>query len=439
MAPTSGSPPAATLVADPFTALSVHYGMLLGVPDFQVLAANPRGKLRLHQAWQHGPGVVWGYPLDVPADTAELRVGAGLAVDGIGREVALATPHCVDVGAWLDGQIEAGTIEPEIDGDVSTFNARLVVRFRACLSGPVPAMTSACDGGGGDIAYSRIIETAELELRPYGNDDDGSPEPPADVRGDAHPALRTLFRDGDAGAVDPPATGWLHAFRAVAAAEVAAMGPPGVLAAAPDRTRLFPEDEPGEVVLADLPGLRVVNTPAGRRLEAPVVDLSVRRTHVSTWMLEELLAELLAGRGGPGPSPVVAGPRVTGVELDTANVTVTLSADVVEGTIEAALEVRSFDAAAASPVWSDPVAVTTTFAAAQPGPPEVPATITVTLPAPPTDQLTYRLVLRGTGPTPLVGLADGRPVALAGWDGGPAGTAAEGHDVVVLLPDATTA
>jgi hypothetical protein len=439
MSTSAETPLAATLVADPFTALAVHYGMLLGVPDFQVLAANPRGKLRLHQSWQHGPGVVWGFPVEVPDDTAELRVGAGLAIDGVGREVALATPHCIDVGAWFDEQARARTVEPEADGEATTFNARLVVRFRACLSGPVPAMTSACDGGGGDIAYSRVIETAELELRPYGNDADGSPEPPPDDREVAHPLLRALFREGDAGDVQPPADGWHHAFRAVAAAEVAAMGPSGVLAPAPQRTRLFPEDEPGEVVLADLPGLRLVDTLTGRRLEAPVIDLSVRRTHISTWMLAELLAELLAGRGGPGPAPAVAAPQVSSIELDTDEVTVTLTGDVVEGTIDAALEVRELDAAATTPAWSDPVAVTAAYAPAQPGTPPTPATITITLPAAPTDQLTYRLVLRGSGPTPLVGLVDGRPVALAGWEGGPPGHAADGHDVVALFPDAPTA
>jgi len=431
--------PAATLVADPFTALAVHYGMLLGVPDFQVLAANPRGKLRLHQAWQHGPAVVWGYPVDIPADTAELRVGAGLATDGVGREVALATPHCIDVGAWLDEQIAAHTVEVVVDGDVTTFNAQLEVRFRACLSRPVPAITSACDGGGGDVAYSRVLETAELRLIPYPNGDDGSPQPPPDDRDLDYPRLRALVRDGDVGDVAPPVTGGRHAFRAVAAAETSTMGPPGVLTPAPGHTRLFPHDEPGRVLLADLPGLRVVNTPAGRRLEAPVIDLSVRRTHVSTWMLSELLAELLAQRDGAGPSPAVAAPRVASIHLDNADVTVTLTGDVVEGTIDAALEVRSFDASAATPAWSPAVAVTTSYAASQAGPPATPATLTVTLPAPPTDQLTYRLVLRGTGPTPLVGMVNGRPVALAGWTGGPPHGAADGRDVVALLPDPTTA
>ena len=48
---------------DPFQALRVAYGMLLGEDDFRVLLGNPRGKQMLHAAWLHGSGVVWGMPV----------------------------------------------------------------------------------------------------------------------------------------------------------------------------------------------------------------------------------------------------------------------------------------------------------------------------------------------------------------------------------------
>src|SRR5207245_1660443 len=85
------SPLAGSLAADPYTSLAVHYGMLLGVSDFQVLVGNPRGKLQLHQAWQHGKGVVWGYGVVVDSGSGQLRVGPGLAVarDGAPRPAAL--------------------------------------------------------------------------------------------------------------------------------------------------------------------------------------------------------------------------------------------------------------------------------------------------------------------------------------------------------------
>ena len=428
MTASARTPLAASLAADPFSSLAVHYGMLLGVSDFQVLMANPRGKLRLHQAWLHGPGVVWGYPVSVKPDSAELVVGPGLAVDGLGREVALSGDYCLDVAAWLAARQEE--VDPVTEGDSQIFNAQLVLRHRACLASPVPAMSTTCSGGESETAFSRVLETAELELRPYGNDENGSPDPPADTRGEEFAALRALVRAGDTGT--PPVPGdWLQAFRSIAAAVTAGLAPPAIPGGVPASSHLFPVDEPGEVLLADLPGLRVVATAAGPRLEAPVIDLSVRRAHVPTWVVEELLAELLIGHAGPGPAPDAGGPRVLAIERTDQHVTITLTGPVVEGAIADAFELRSFDASAADPAWSAPIDVsaTRTFAA---GPPP---TITFDLPAAPTADVSYRLLLRGTGPAPLAGLVANRPVPLAGRAGGPAGSAAQGHDVAVMFTE----
>lgn len=427
---TTDAPLAVSLAADPFTALAVHYGMLLGVPDFQVISANPRGKLRLHQAWQHGAGVVWGYDVAVPPDNSELHVAPGLAVDGLGREVALATPYCIDVAQWLDEQIAAKTIEPVVSGDTTTFNAQLVLRFRACLTRPVPAISSTCDGGGGDIAYSRILETGELELRPYPNNSDGTPKPPPDHRSDEFAALRALVRDGVAGPGVDPAADWLEAFRQVAATTAAALAPPALAGGSPTSSRLFPVDEPGDILLADLAGLQVVNTAGGPRLVAPVIDLGVRRTLVPTWVVEELLAELLAGRSGATPVGDAGGPRVADATLAGNTVTVSFTADVVDATLADAFELRSLDLSSATPAWSAPIATPLVYTAAQASPTPVPASLAFDLPAAPTADVSYRMILRGTGPTPLVGNVGGRPIPLSGSVGDPAAGAADGRDVV---------
>jgi len=431
------TPLATSLAADPFTALAVHYGMLLGVPDFQVISANPRGKLRLHQSWQHGRGVIWGYDVTVPADSSELQVGAGLAVDGVGREVALGSPYCVDVAQWLDEQVAAGTVVPVEAGDTKTFNAQLVLRFRGCLTRPVPAMSSACDGNGNgdDVAYSRVLETGELELRPYPNDADGDPDPPADDRDGTFPDLRGLVRDGVAGEAAPSGESWLDAFRRVAASEVAALAPPALAGGAPTSTRLFPVDEPGEILLADLPGLQIVTTANGPRLTAPTIDIAVRRTHVPTWIIEELLAELLAGHAGAHPEPDAGGARVSSVTLAGTTVTIELTADIVEGTLAPAFDVRMIDLADTTPAWSAPLAITPTFTAAVTTAPTTPATVTFDLPNAPTATASYRMRLRGSGPTPLV-TSGARPVPLAGLVGGPAGRAADGRDVVEIFEGA---
>lgn len=407
---TTATPVAASLAADPFSSLAVHYGMLLGVPDFQVMMANPRGKLRLHQAWQHGPGVVWGYPVAAKADSAELEVGPGLAVDAVGREVALAVAHCVDVAQWLDEHAEAaGAV---VDGDDRVFNAQLVLRHRACLARPVPAMSTACDGSGSDTAWSRVLETAELELRPYGNDAGGDPAPPADTRDDEGADLRALVRDLVVGPVPVEPGGWVEAFRAVAARVTAGLAPPAYAGGSPTSSRLFPADEPGELVLADLPGIRVTGAGAAARVATPVVDLSVRRSHLSTWLIEELLAELLAGWAPAGPAAGGGAVHVVAIERAGPRVTVTLSGEVVEGTVAGGIELRAFDASAAAPTWGPALDVSGSLdpVPADPGPPG----FAFDLPSEPTADVSYRLVLRGTGPTPIVGIVGGRPVPLGG-------------------------
>ncbi|MEV1319946.1 hypothetical protein AB0J14_28145 [Micromonospora arborensis] len=429
-------PPLATApAADPFTSLAVHYGMLLGVSDFQVLAANPRGKLQLHQAWQHGKGVVWGYGVDVAEDEPTLRVGPGLAVDGLGREVYSSAPMCLNVHDWLEEQVKEHALRPGGNADRKTFDARLVLRYANCLSRPVPSIGDTCGQATGAVEHSRVLEFAHLELRPYEPRDPGAPLP-SDERDKVFEPLRALVRDRlwpDGKPVPPD--GLLRAFRTVAAQVGAGLGPPGLVPRLSERTRLYPEDEPGEILLTNLPGLALVRVGDGWRLDAPTIDLSVRRAHLPTWVIEELIAELLAGSVGRRPVEHAHGPRVIRVQRAGEQVTVELTRDVVEGSVAQALEVHAFDTAAAQPKWGPRLKLTPTVTRQHTVQPPTPARIEFTLPTAPTSTRSYRLVLRGTGPTPLVGLVDRRPVPLAGRVGDPAAPAAHGHDVVEILDE----
>ena len=94
------------LPSNPFLAPRVTHGMLLGEDDFATVIGYPRGKHQLHQAWLHGSGVVWGYPVR-NAGLYELKVGPGLAIDGIGRELLL-TAHRNPGSARAAGQSDQG-------------------------------------------------------------------------------------------------------------------------------------------------------------------------------------------------------------------------------------------------------------------------------------------------------------------------------------------
>ena len=344
------SPLAGSLAADPYTSLAVHYGMLLGVSDFQVLVGNPRGKLQLHQAWQHGKGVVWGYGVVVDSGSGQLRVGPGLAVDGLGREVASSADMCLDVHEWLVDQMTNSGFTPDGGPDRYSFSAQLVLTHAACLSRPVPSVSSACGPATDAVAYSRVLEMAHLDLRPYQRTEGicakaaGTWEPPRDDRDQSFAGLRALVRGG----VLPPGLpsapqDWVSAFRAVAAAAAAAIGPPGLVPRPSERTRLFPEDEPGEILLADLPEIVLTKADDGTWHLAAQADLSIRRTHLPTWIIEELIAEMLAGRVGRRPVPDAGGPRVTRIRLRDDHVAIEFSQNVIEGTVPQALEIRSFD------------------------------------------------------------------------------------------------
>lgn|GEM_PF-647214 len=198
----------ALLPAYPFYAPRYHFGMLLGVDDFEAEQAYHRGKVRLHNGWLHREGVVWGFRVELTrrrgVATGELRVLPGLALDPAGRELHLDEPVCLSLPAWYEahrrevkewhdahreelreppdaygaeaeegaGAAEPGDAEPYAGGEeeseppdgageeearayprpepraaadgVTRFWAHVVARFAACEARPVPAIAEPC-------------------------------------------------------------------------------------------------------------------------------------------------------------------------------------------------------------------------------------------------------------------------------------------------------
>src|SRR5438094_9849942 len=102
-AETAGRP---LLPDNPFLALHYHFGMLLGVDDFETEQGFHHGKMRLHNAWLHRAGVVWGLGLEVDSETGEIKVEPGLALDAAGHELHLDRLMCVRVGDWYRNHLE---------------------------------------------------------------------------------------------------------------------------------------------------------------------------------------------------------------------------------------------------------------------------------------------------------------------------------------------
>ncbi|MEV5273385.1 MULTISPECIES: hypothetical protein [Streptomyces] len=294
----------ATLPAsDPFTSLAAHFGMLLGVSDLEAVVGHSWAKMRLHNAWLHGGGVVWGFGISVDGPSREVRVTPGLALDELGRELYLPVLSCLDLAKWLDEQKEKAENREILDGLV---DAHVVARFRACLARPVPALTSPCDGAGAETAYSRLRETAELFLVPGRS-----------TRAGRYLRLRRLFGLPGTGVaskdkaisqeVDPlrakvtsaPETDrpgmWLDAVRHCAALDSVDRRPAGLDDG--DGSGLLPGSGDADVVLGDLHDLRLV-TVKGTTTAEGKVDVATRTSHVDTATLLELASAGTISHGG---------------------------------------------------------------------------------------------------------------------------------------------
>ncbi len=498
-----------SLPYSPFYAPRYHFGMLLGVDDFETEQAYHRGKMRLHNAWLHGEGVVWGFRVDAPALAeggalrGELRVAPGLALDGAGRELGLEGPACVSVPAWFEAHRDdpdfRDFFEVAEDGTVR-FGGYVSACFRACLARQVPAISEPCAGATGDTAYSRARETVELRLVPgplpertypyhrlrllFGVDepatDDG--EVVADDQAVLDARAAVLALDADA----RPA-GWLAAFRRFAALDGMELAP----AATPEvgEATLFPEPDDTCVVLARVE-LELRPGGGSYTLTGAVVENEVRRSHVATSTIQELLGGPFAGAlaapaapSAPAPEPAApaepdepepdepepdepepdepeepegeealaprtggrvlaprdgvaaergrgldaGGPRIDPGSVRVEGETVTLAA--TSRVSKASVGESSFSVTAfdRNDGWH-------VVPIRRAGVDRTGKRIRLDLANGPGGNL-VRIIARGTGPTPLLG-SDGVP--LAGAVGGPPGGTEDGHDFVLMLKRSET-
>jgi hypothetical protein len=422
--PDCNDPVTTLLGADPFTSLRPHFGMLLGVDDFETLDANPRGKTRLHNAWLHGEGAVWGLAVQIDRDAGELEVFPGLGLDAAGRELYLPGKVCLSLSSWFAEHREELGID--LAAGPSPFVGHVVIRSRPCLARQVPAFADECNGSETATAYSRVEESVELLLRP-GH---------APVRGVPYHRLRLMYGldpasvDQD-GAVVPEDREVMDRLAAIASMPAASQPAaaveafrdfvawdtvdlrPGVL---PDEESdlLYPGGDDSELILAEVAG-RLEQQGAAIVLTASRADVTVRPAHVATRTIQELTLAAVrqaADAGGPRIDPQAvtrSGARIT------IPVTASLHADSVNGR---AFSVSTF----ANGGWDEETIAATTYD-------DPTRTITVRLPSAPTaDRL--RLIARGTGPFPLLG---SDLVPLAGSIGGPPGSDDDGHDFVLMM------
>jgi hypothetical protein len=424
---------AATLPLNPFLTLNYHFGMLLGVDDFETLDAYHRAKMWLHNAWLHREGVVWGFGVEADLPRGEIRVRPGLTLDGAGHELHLEAEACVNVGSWFDAHRNDPGFEIEevregeiVDG--RRFRAHVLLRFRPCLTRQVPALLEPCEGSGQDTAFSRVFETVELLLVPNLAPERSTPyhrlrllfgidEPATGEEGDPLPADADVIaaRDSIAALPEPGrAAAWTAAFRRFAALDGIDLRP--ATASDGGTTLLFPSRDDAGVVLANLTEIVLDRRQDAWVLVTAEVDPTVRPSHVATTTIQELLA----GPFAAVPDEAEQGPRLNpeSVEVDAQEIRITADASLHAASVTAdAVSVTSFSDAG----WEDSAISGVAYDAAA-------RRITVSLADPLEDSL-VRIIVQGTGPRPVMGA---NHVPLAGATGGPQATRHDGRDFVFM-------
>jgi len=416
------------LPATPFLAPRVAHGMLLGEDDFRYLIGYPRGKHLLHQAWLHGAGVVWGYPVRL-SGLNYLVIGPGLAIDPRGRDLEnTATTPPVDLDRYVTEWTKEGRI-PEPAGGCRpiTVEAHVVAEFEGCLTDAVPAVADPCDVTRSHDEYSRVIERARVRVR-YG--------PAPERLAGRHRRVRMLLGvlpidDSDAGqqvrtardavlaaadrAVELERQVWLMACR-------------DGLALGPAKEDWLPQpEEDAAVVLA---GLRITLENVDDRwsfAEKPVVvDECVRTTLLPTDVLTSLAAALAPGLLGAAAT-AEEGPRVdpAGVIFEDGRRTLVIpvTADLVGGTVRGNVQITTHSGSGGDR-WVDEDVYDAQY---EPKRTAIVVRLAYSLDDRPAGTL-VRMRVRGTGGKPVMGTDPLLP--LAGVVGRPSGDPVAGADAV---------
>lgn len=439
------------LPLSPFTALRYHFGMLLGVADFETDQGYHRAKMRLHNAWLHRAGVVWGFGVLADVDHGEVRVLPGLALDAAGHELHLEADACINVNEWFDKHEKDAGFNLNRD----SFDVCVAIRFKPCLTRQVPALLEPCENASTGTAYSRVAETIEILLMPGLAPDPIPPyhrlrvlfeleipppitqaevdalkakESAKTISADELAKLGQIRRDQEVldaldkiralAPQDQPA-GLLQAFHRFAALDEMDLQPAKSEDGA--RTLLFPGRENEPVFLANISGLSLKKDDDNWKLSGGKVDTSVRPSHVATTTIQDLLCGSRLGTQAPAPAPD-NGPRVdpdSVILLTSQAIEFRVDKDLHDASVKpGTFSVTSFESAGG---WRRSDVVTASYSGSENN------TVNLELNLPVSGRV--RLIVYGTGATPLLG-ADLYP--LAGAVGGPRGSLHNGNDFVYM-------
>ena len=161
-------------LAEPLRRVAYEAGMMLGLEATRDEQAYHRRRLTRHQYWLHGYGTLAGmvvsqapatHPNNTDNLTVRLLVSPGIGIDGLGREVLIHEPYCINLGDWLASQSESHLREGYSDAD-NLLWLKICVRQKDCPVAMQPVLARKLNLSTDAVQPSRTADSVQLELIP---------------------------------------------------------------------------------------------------------------------------------------------------------------------------------------------------------------------------------------------------------------------------------
>jgi hypothetical protein len=155
---------------EPLRRVAYEAGMMLGLEATRDEQAYHRRRLTRQQYWLHGAGTVVGMLVSVEAVSSEgqppgvrVLVGPGVGLDGLGREVVVHEPYCIDLGEWLAAQGSTSLAEGH-DNAADLLWLRVTVRYKDCAVAAQPVLARKLNMSTDPVQASRLADSILLEM-----------------------------------------------------------------------------------------------------------------------------------------------------------------------------------------------------------------------------------------------------------------------------------
>ena len=170
----------------PLKRVSYQPGMLLGLEATRAEQEYHRRHLNRHGYWLHGSCTVAGLRINAKGDDpgddtthalVRLHVSPGIGLDGLGREITVSEPYCIDLGAWLTSQFEDtendswgalirdGYEQAIIDSEtVDLLWLKVTMRYQENPSGLQPVLATDVNASTDAVKPSRLQDCVLFEL-----------------------------------------------------------------------------------------------------------------------------------------------------------------------------------------------------------------------------------------------------------------------------------